>query len=332
MKNLILLLLVVHTSFAFAQTKADTIDVEKKYSYVEVWGLQEQSRRDFLTEITSYPEGICQQSLTKMGYPDGNKIPLRGKILVTLRHNPDYKATAVYKGLEKKKVTIDKSKWSTLLHADLGFYEKQQLPYFLEAFSNNNSLQVDSIFRSLETDFKDYGIQLDKQKIIEAYDVYKKSTEQLSKQDVLAVLYFSDNDSLMQAANFIASNYIKTNKDFLDFLPLLLRHDSNNIQIALNKFLSNPNGKIKWEKQMDLLPKLINNPNPFKAVLTLRIMDKTGFNNSLMTKLRGNELLTLKEILSSTALPNEKDFVVNFLNKYSAESIENNAAAWVQKL
>ncbi|WP_276496992.1 hypothetical protein [Pontibacter litorisediminis] len=331
MKSLILLLLIIHTSFVFAQTKADTIDVEKKYSYVEVWGLKEQSRKNFLTEITSYPEGICQQSLTKMGYPDGNKIPLRGKVLITLRHNPDFRTTAVYKGLEKKKVTIDKSKWSTLLLSDLGFYEKQQLPFFLKAFAENNTPQVDSIFDSLETEFKDYGIQLDKQKIFQAYDVYKKSSEQLTKQDVLAVLYFSNNDSLMQAANFIASHYIKTSKDFLDFLPLLLRHDSN-IQIALNQYLSNPDGNVKWEKQMDLLPKLVNNPNPFKAVLTLKILDKTGFNKSVMKRLRGNDLLTLKEILSSGALPNEKDFVVNFLNKYSTEPIENNAAAWVQKL
>lgn len=331
MKNFILLLLVMQTSFAFAQQKSDTIDIEKKYSYVEVWGLQKQSKKDFLTEVMSYPDGICHQSLTKMGYPDGNKIPLRDRILVTLRHNPDYKKTNVYRELEKKNATIDERKWRALLHANLGFYEKQLLPYFLKAFTKNDQHQIDSIFRVQEIEHENYGIMLDKQKIIEAYEIYKISSAQLSKQDVLTVLYFSDNDSLIQAAKFVAGNYMKTSKDFLDFLPLLLRHVSN-VQIALNQYINNSSGRIRWEKQMDLLPMLMNNPNPFKAVLTLKILDKTGFNKSLMTKLRGKDFLTLKEILSSTALPNEKDYVVNFLNKYSAEPIENNAEVWVQKL
>ncbi len=331
MKYVILLLLALQSSFAFAQTKKDSTDVEKKYSYVEVWGLQGQSRKDFLTEITGYPEGICQQSLTKMGYPDGNKFPMMGKILVTLRNNADYKKTTAYRKLEKKKTIIDERKWEPLLKANLGVYEKQQLPYFLTAFAENNQPKVDSIFHRLDAEFKGYGIQLDKQKINDAYAVYNKSCEKLTKEEVLAVLYFSGNDSLQEAANFIASNYIRTNKDLLDFLPLLLKKDTN-IQIALNQYLKNTDGNIKWENQMDLLPSLLNNPNPFQVVLVLEILDKTGFNQSHLAKLRKKDLLTIKEILTSESLPSESNFVLTFLNKYSSEPIETNPATWINKL
>lgn len=331
MKTILSLLFVSHSIIAFSQSESDSSAIEKKYDFVEIWGLENQSRKDFLTEITNYPEGICQQSLRKMGYPDGNKILVNEKLLVTIRNNPDYKASKIYKEIEKKSATNDKRKWAALLHANLGVYEKQQLPYFLKPLSANDTQKVDSIFQSLHTEFKSYGINLDKQKIIDAYDVYKESTAQLTKQDVLNVLYFSDNDTLLQAANFVAIHYIKTNKDLVDFLPLLLRGKSN-ITIALSQFIKDYNGAINWKNHMDVLPALLNNPNPFGAVLALRILDRTGFNRSLMGKLKSGDLITLKEILKSDAIPSEKAFVLSFLNKYSNEPIEASPEAWISKL
>jgi hypothetical protein len=83
---------------------------------------------------------------------------------------------------------------------------------------------------------------------------------------------------------------------------------------------------------MKLLQGLINNPNPFQALLAIKIADKSGFTNTNMAALLKVELPTLKEILQSNALKDEKTVVLTFLNKYSNAGNDKTIEGWIQKL
>jgi hypothetical protein len=51
-------------------------EIEKKYQFIEVWGLKNQTKKYFSEKIIKCPGGICESSLKLMGFIDGNKIPL----------------------------------------------------------------------------------------------------------------------------------------------------------------------------------------------------------------------------------------------------------------
>ncbi len=225
------------------------------------------------------------------------------------------------------------SLWKKIAHEinELGNYEKQQLPQYLIAFETNNQKQIDRLFIENEKEFKEYGITLDKNKIIESLNTYQHYSKLFTKKEVLAVLYLSDVDSLTNAASFIAPNYLRTVNDLLDFLPLLLRKKSG-VQSIMHEFIKENKGKIDWKKNMPLLTDLLKNPNPFQSILALKIADQTGFDNTLMSTLKSTDLITIKEILQSNSLPEEKKYILSFLNKYSNKSIEMDSEKWIQKL
>lgn len=303
MKKTLVIAFIILTVKSFAQ---DTINsVEKKYDFVEVWGLKNQTKKDFLTEIASYPEGICEQSLTKMGLLDGNKIPLpfSNKIIVTTRDIPDYRKSKIYKELINRSEQINSNKWEKLVEENnkLGSYEKQQLPQFLKLFKTNDKSGIDSLFTKVSNEFKEYGIELEKAKIYESYSVYEKYAKQFSKEEVLYILYILDiNDPKYEAASFIANNYLNNSEDLLDFLPLLLKKKSG-VQPIINSFITKFNGKVDWEDNLNELTDLINNPNPFQCLLVLRIADKTGFTKLEMKGLNKTSFLTIKDILKPSS-------------------------------
>ncbi|MDY7396031.1 hypothetical protein UMM65_12315 [Aureibaculum sp. 2210JD6-5] len=331
MKLFYLTLIVLFSTFGgYSQ---ELSEIEKKYDFVEVWGLENQSKKDFLTEIMSYPEGICQQSLTKMGMPDGNKIPIAfsNKIIVTTREMPKYDLpNKINKPNESK---IRRWKEFKKQFDKFGFYERQQVPFFIPFFEKNNNKGVDSLYLKLQTEFKGYGIELNKDKIINAYKVYEDFSGKFDKQDALSVLYHSnEKDSLNEVAIFIAPKYLKNENDLLDFMPLLLEKGSG-VQPILSSFINTYEGKINWSEHINMLVKLVNNPNPFQSVLALKIADRTGFTNENMKFLISEEMLTMKDILKSKNLPKEYiDYLIIFLNKYSDTTIEQNKNFWIKKL
>tara|TARA_Y100001963_G_C6531128_1_gene331125 strand:- start:12 stop:203 length:192 start_codon:yes stop_codon:yes gene_type:complete len=52
MKRIYLVAIILIQNIAFFGQKLS--DIEKKYDFLEVWGLENQSKKDFLAEITSY--------------------------------------------------------------------------------------------------------------------------------------------------------------------------------------------------------------------------------------------------------------------------------------
>lgn len=327
--HLIILLLIQNIAL-FGQ---ELSEIEKKYDFVEVWGLENQSKKDFLTEIMSYPEGICEQSLIKMEIMEGNKLPIpfSNKIIITIRNTPKYVSKNNIKLINNKEL----KKWKKFksIYEKLGFYERQQVPIFKNSFIDNNEPKIDSLFNNLHSEFKSYGIDLKKAKILQSLDVYKKYSNQFSKIDVLSALYHSKNkDSIRETAMFIAPNYLKNHNDLIEFLPLLLKKNSG-VQPLLASFIKKYNGKIDWNSRMDLLTKLVNNPNPYQSILALRIADKTGFTKNNMKILLSSEMKTIKEILQSKYLPKEQiDFLIVFLNKYSDVPIEQNKEMLIKQL
>ncbi|MFM9908960.1 MAG: hypothetical protein ACKVOW_06420 [Chitinophagaceae bacterium] len=335
MKKLLLGFCIIVSMPSSSQTTASPSEIENKYDFVEIWGLKNQSRHTFLTKIISCPGGICESSLKQMGYEHGNKIPLpfTNKIIVTLRSIPDYSNFPIYKELLQTIKHDKDSLWKKIAHEinELGNYEKQQLPQYLVAFETNNQQKIDSLFAENEKEFKEYGISLDKNKIIESLKAYRSFTKLFTKQEVLAILYLSDVDSLINAASFIAPNYLRTTNDLVDFLPLLLRKKSG-VQAIINEFIKENKGKIDWKKNMYLLTNLLKNPNPFQSILALKIADQTGFDHTLMNALKPTDFITIKEILQSNSLPEEKKYILAFLNKYSNKSIEMDPEKWIRKL
>ncbi|PQJ79825.1 hypothetical protein [Polaribacter porphyrae] len=308
-------------------------DIEKKYDFVEVWGLKNQSKKDFLTEIMSYPEGICQQSLVKMGIKEGNKIPIAfsNKILITLRDIPKYTSKGKIFMISENKL----NQWKEFRGKfnKLGFYERQQISAFKNLSLTKNLSVIDSLFKSLDAEYKSYGINLDKAKIKESLIVYKRYVNQFSKQDVLSALYNADvTDSIQESAIFLAGNYLKNKNDLLDFLPLLLKKNSG-VQPLITVFCNNYSGNINWNKNIELISKLVNNPNPFQSLLVLKILDKTGFSKESMKSLLSYEMQTMKDILKSKFLPKEQIyFLITFLNKYSDFPIETDRKALLKKI
>jgi hypothetical protein len=318
---------------SYTQNDSTIIDLEKKYDFVEVWGLKKQTKKEFLEKIIKCPGGIYESSLKLMGYNDGNKIPLpfSNKIIVTTRNITDYKTFPIYN--KKIKTVNNESAWKELTKAinKLSNYEKQQLPTFLEAYDKNNQKVVDSLFLLSEQEFQSYGIQLKKEKINEAYKVYQNFAKLFTKDELLDLLYHSEDSAKNEAAQFITSHYLKTAGDLIDFLPLLLNKKIV-IQPIISQFINSNDLKIDWNQNIKLLQTLLNNPNPFQALLALQLADKTGLNNKEMKQLLSGELITIKEILQSNVLKEEKTFVLSFLNKYSNSPIESNAEKWIQKL
>lgn len=311
-------------------------DIEKKYDFVEIWGLTDVSKKDFLTEIMSYPEGICEQSLTKMGLVDGNKLPIAfsNKIIVTTRNIPDYKKFSIYKKFEQSN-SSENNIWNEFISAyeSLSHYERQQLPFFLDLFEKNEAKSIDNLFKKTSKEFNGYGINLDKSKIVDSYSVYKKYSTLFTKENILGVLY-SENilNPKFTAASFIALNYLKDSNDLLDFLPLLLKKKSG-IQPIIAASIDGFNEKINWNQNIDLLVDLVNNPNPFQSMLALKVADKTGIGKKQIDRLLDHEMMTMKEILKSDFLPIEsKSFLLTFLNKYSSNSIKMNTTFWIKKL
>jgi hypothetical protein len=330
MKQIIIALCLLFYNVSFGQNDSIS-EIEKKYSYVEIWGLKNQTKKDFLEKIIKCPGGICESSLKLMGYNDGNKIPLAfsNKIIVTLRSIPDYKIFPIYN--KKIKVANNETTWKDMINAINGLsnYEKQQLPIFLDAFKKSNQKAVDSLFILTEQEFKSYGIQLKKEKISAAFKVYQSFTKSFTKDEVVDVLFHSEDSAKNEAAQFIASDYLKTANDLLDFLPLLLKKKSGT-QSIITAFIHSNNEKIDWNNHMPLLKSLVNNPNPFQAILALKIADKTGFTKSNMKILLNTELITIKEILKSNALNEEKQYVLGFLNQYTGYN--SNVDAWLNRL
>jgi hypothetical protein len=331
MKHLILSLILLFSIKVMCQSDTSISEIEKKYQFVEVWGLKNQTKKDFFEKIIKCPGGICESSLKLMGYNDGNKIPLAfsNKIIVTLRNIPDYKAFPIYN--KKIKTANNEIIWKEMIKAIHGLsnYEKQQLPIFRNAYTNNNQKAVDSLFILTEQEFQSYGIKLKKEKISDAFNVYQTYAKQFTKDDVLDVLYHSEDSAKNEAAQFIASHYLKTAEDLIDYLPLLLKKKSG-IQPIIAAFTQTNTEKIDWKKNMKLLQSLINNPNPFQALLAIKIADKTGFTNTNMTALLKIELISIKEILQSKTLKDEKIVVLDFLNKYDGSNTDSET--WLLRL
>jgi len=281
----------------------------------------------------SYPEGICQQSLVKMGIMDGYKLPIpfSNKIIITLRKIPVYENRKKFRAITDKKL----KQWKKFksVYEELGFYERQQVPVFIKPYKENNEQKIDSLFNKLHSEFKSYGIDLKKSKILQSLDAYKKYSNKFSKEDVLSALYNSENkDSIRQTAVFIAPNYLNNENDLFDFLPLLLKKGSG-VQSVITSFMDNYKGKIDWNNKMDLLSKLVNNPNPFQSLLVLKIVDKTGFTKNNLKTLLSFKMETMKDILKSKFLPKEQiDYLVIFLNKYSDLPIEQNKEILIKRL
>ena len=331
MKRIYLVAIILIQNIAFFGQKLS--DIEKKYDFLEVWGLENQSKKDFLAEITSYPEGICQQSLVKMGIMDGNKIPIpfSNKIIVTVRDIPKYTSKNNVKPFRNKEL----KKWSKFKYdyEKLGFYERQQVPFFKKLYIENNNSGIDSLYNKLHLEFENYGIDLKKDKIIQALAMYESYSNQFSKEDILSALYHSkDIDSIKSTAVFIAPNYLKNENDLVDFLPLLLEKGSG-VQPLLTSFINDFNGKINWNNKMDLLTKLANNPNPFQCLLALRIAERTGLTKENLKTLLSSEMKTFRDVLDSKYLPqNQVDYLIIFLNKYSDLPIEQNRETLIKRL
>ena len=306
-------------------------DIEKKYEFVEVWGLKNQSKKEFLTEIMSYPEGICQQSLVKMGYKNGNKLPIpfSNKIIITLRDVPEIQNHSGFEKLENS----PSRRWENLKSEfnKLGGIERQQVPFFRDSYLAKNDAAFDRLFVELHAEFKSYGINLDKKKIVQSLETYTKHSKHFSKTDILSALYGSD-ETIKTLAIFLAPEFLKNKDDLLDFLPLLQRKGSG-VQPLLSAFIERFEGRIDWSGNMELLVKLANNPNPFQCLLALRIADKTGFSKKDMGELLNSKMETMKDILQSKYMPdNDAGFLVNFLNKYSDLPIELNKEKLAKRL
>lgn len=268
-----------------------------------------------------------------MGFDQGNKIPLpfSNKIIITLRTIPEFKSN-----YEIEKIGDDKlKKWKEFKveYDKLGDYERQQVPLFIDFYSKNDTIGFNTVFSELSSELKDYGIDLDKNKIIQSLDVYTKYSNQFSQDDILAALYTVQKiDSIQKLAVFIAPKYLNNEDDLLNFLPLLLKRKSG-IQILITAFINNFEGKIDWSTNMDLLTKLVNNPNPFQSLLAIRVADKTGFSVGNMNELVKVKMETMKEILASDSLPKQDiDYLVNFLNKHSYLPIEVNKKVLTNRL
>ncbi|WP_413533127.1 hypothetical protein [Empedobacter brevis] len=319
MKCFAIIIILFYSIFSYGQEKSD---IEKKYNFVEIIGLNNSSYHDFLTEITSYPEGICEQSLNKMGYIDGNKLPIpySDKIIITTRKIPEYKNP------KKKYQNIDLDKWNKFKseYNSLGVYERQQVAALLPFITNKK--QFDLRFRELQSDLLNYGINLDSNKISKSFQVYNKYSNVFTKEDILAGFnYYKKNDTIAHLANFLAPNYLKNEQDILDFLPFLLNKKASS-QSLLTFFIENYNGKIDWNKNMELLNTVVNDPNPYKSLLALRIADKTGFTYTNFKTLMSRKPETIKEILESKYIPlKDKSYLISFMNKYSDRPIETEA-------
>lgn len=307
--------------------------IEQQYDFVEVWGLAQQSKAEFLTEVCSYPEGICEQSLTKMGIKDGNKIPIpfSDKIIVTLRDIPIYTPEKTFPRLTDQ----DLQQWQAFraVYDALGFYERQQVPFYKNAYEQKDQEAIDRLFQEQAQEFKSYGIDLNKEQILQSLRTFQQYADQFSKANILSALYHAEaKDSIQEAAIFIAPKYLNTKEDLLDFMPLLLVKKSG-VQSLLASFLSNFKGTIDWGIHMDLLTQTVNNPNPFQSLLALKIADHTGFTKDHFRLLLATKMETMKEILRSEFLPKAYlDYLVLFLNKYSDQPIEQSTIKLLERL
>lgn len=312
---------------------SDEEDIDSRFSFVEIWDVKGRSRRDFLKEITSLPAGICQQSLVQMGHPNGFKFPLSsGKLLVTTRNPPDFRDTDTYRRLSQSGLKVDSSRWMQLSQANLKTTESQLLPRFVPSLEANDPVGFEKVFEQQRIEFGHFGIKLERQKVRQAFGVYQQATKTLTKDEVLYVLYFSQDEQLLSAASFIVGHYIRSAEDLVSILPLLLTKRAN-VQAAVSTFLSDLRERIEWRTHKDLFPKLMDNPNPFVTVLFLKILDKTGFDSVLMEDyLKSGHVQSFVEILSSDVLPDEKCYVLSFLNRYTNSPIECDAKEWLKRL
>jgi hypothetical protein len=307
-------------------------ELEQRFSFVEIWDAKARSRKDFLNEIAACPAGICEQSLVQMGHLDGNKFPLpSGKLLLTTRDSPDFRDSPIYLKLKASTHEIDHDRWSSLDDPSLLSSESQLLPKFVKALTAGDKPEFDRIFKIVFDEFALYGIKLDQQKIRKAFEIYQQSTRVISKQEVLSALYFSDDETLIRSAGFIVGHYIVTPNDLVDILPLLLRKRVG-VQATIEVFMKEFDGQIDWREQADFLPKLMNNPNPFQAVLVLKILDRTGFDRQMFDRCMSTQQRTFTEILQSECLSDERAFLLSFLNRYSTTPIECDRHEWLRRL
>lgn len=314
------------------QTTTDLPEIEKKFESVEIWDEKGRTRANFLREITGLPAGICEQSLVQMGHPDGNKIPLAsGKLLLTTRSAPDFRESPTARSLSGMKTQIDPQKWAPLASADLLNTESQLLPSFLPALRAADPAAFDRVFAEKQAEFANYGIQLEATRIHSLYAIYQSGTASLTKPEVLAVLYFSEDPDLIRAAGFILGHFVRTGEDMVDLLPLLLARRPG-AQMAIEEFMKGFDGQIDWTNQAEFLPRLLENPNPFSALLVARILDRTCTDRDLIRQAISRGSRTFVEILRSGVLPEEKCLLLSLLNRYSNAPLECNPEDWIDRL
>jgi len=145
------------------------------------------------------------------------------------------------------------------------------------------------------------------------------------------VLNHSDSSLLLDKAKLILPYFLVDKDDLLDVLPLYLGEVVNS-QVVIERFTEQYKIKIYWSNQQQLFADVVNASNPFTVIAFLKLLDKTSF-----TPIRwggGNiDFLSIKEMLSSDTLPmTYKDYALTFLNKYSADPIQQEVGIWLEKL
>ena len=319
MKRLFFNIFLLFPYFLFAQ--------EINESKIEVWGLTDISKEEFLYKFQLRGYELNQYSLNRMGFPDANLLTLsNGITLITLRANPAYDFSPQTK--EKREFEISPF-WQKIIKSRPMSIEAQTIPGTYHFYKNDERDKMAEEISKNMTFYHGYNMPFNDKKVLQYCHLLDEISTHVTLEEVRDILYHSNDKKLLQAATFASIAFINSHENALKFLPFIYDPSTQMVFNGIIHYYQYYKPQTDWGKDIGFVAKILNHPDPMHLVNMIYIFSITGFDPILMPQLFANGSDTMLELLQSDLIKEEKKKLLIFLKDNPEKSFGNNNSKWV---
>jgi hypothetical protein len=260
---------------------------------VEIWGIPKgYTESSYMQVLNQRKVTQCMASLRPAGFKDAYVMGLDNIRLVTLRNIPIYSFNPVI----KQRQLYPCKKIIELLYFGINDDESD----FIKNAYFDLSLNDTSAINTKINLYKQYGLQVDKQKIIGKFRLIS-GTDPVNRDSCLYFLKTSNERMLREAALLAYMSQVKNTDDMVAVFPLFM---DNDLGIAMSGYISNyfEHHQLDdqyWLKYHRMFTLLLNNPEPFAAGELMKLYGKSDCCKKYVDEILKDGSITIKEILNA---------------------------------
>ena len=317
-KRLIALILTISLSSICVRAQMDT-------NYVELWGMPkgytEMSYMQYLNQKKVTP---CMVDLKKFGYREGYVAGIEGLRLVILRSNPVYS----FSPPAKKRKVYPPKKVIDLLYFGIDNDEINFVKNYYTDFMRKDSAAIDKTIAQ----YKEYGIQLPKQKVYDRYELIKY-LDTGDKDSCLNFLRITSEPRMKSAALLGYISQARSKEDMLAIFPFILDFTvgSEASTYLTGYFSRHELTAADWEHYHTMFARSLNSPDPFRAMQLMDLYQREKHSKRYAKQILKEGSVTIIEILKSRRkeLNELRSNTVKFLTYLTDEKFGQDYTAWV---